>query len=142
MVKFENLFGNLAWIGLVALALFSIVILVQGDNNASQPLINDALFNSSFGGLNDTIGALEGVSSTQYSTFSSEKPKTGFGSIVLFTIVSAGKTFSNVIFAIFTIVIKLPLVVLGIDPTITAMIVSLLTITVIISLWIVYKFGG
>ncbi len=142
MVKFETLFGNFVMIGLMVLAIFLLIVSVQSDNSAEQPLIEDKLFNSTLGSLNDTLGSLEGTSSTQFSIFSSEKPKTGFGSIVLFTIVSIGKTFSNVIFAVFILVIKLPLVVLGVDPTITSMLISFLTITVVIALWVVYKFGG
>lgn len=142
MAKFEEIFGNLAFLGLMVLALFSVIIIVQGDNSAPQQLADNELFSSTYGSLNETIGSLEGTSSTQYDLFSKEKPTPGFGSIVMFTIVSIGKTFGNMIFAIFILVIKVPLIVLGVDQTIVAMLISFLTITVVIALWIVYKFGG
>ena len=142
MAKFENIFGNFVMIGLVVLALFSLIIVVQKNNDASQPLIEDKLFNSTYLNLNDTIADLESTSSSKYGLFTTEKPVLGFGSIVLFTIVNVGKTFGNIIFVLFTLIIKVPLIVLGVDPTITSMLISFLTISIIIALWVVYKFGG
>ena len=142
MAKFEDIFGNFVMVSLMILALFSVIIIIQNDNNAPQPLVEDELFNSTYGSLNETIGSLEGSSSTQYNIFSKDSPKPGFGAIVMFTIVNVGKTFGNLIFVMFTLIIKLPLIVLGIDQTIVSMIISFLTIIVVIALWIVYKFGG
>ncbi len=142
MAKFEEIFGNFVMLGIMALALFSIVIIVQSNNDATQPLADDELFSSTYGSLNETIQSLEGTSATRSESFFTETPAPGFASIVLLTIVSVGKTFGNLIFVMFTLIIKLPLIVLGIDSTISAMIISFLTISVIIALWIVYKFGG
>ena len=142
MAKFENIFGNFVMLGLVMLSLFSLIIIFQNDNEATQPLSEDKLFNSTFAGLNDTISSLEDTSSSKWVLFSKETPVLGFGSIVLFTIVNIGKTFGSLIFALFIIIIKLPLIVLGISETITSMLISFLTISTIIALWIVYKFGG
>jgi len=142
MAKFQDIFGTFAFLGLLVLALFSVIIIVQRDNEASDPLINNELISGTYGSLNESMSSLEGSSSTQYGLFSKETPKPGFGAIVMFTIVSIGKTFGNIIFTVFTLIIKIPLIVLGIDQTIVAMIISFLTISVVIALWIVYKFGG
>ena len=141
-MKFENIFGTFAFLGLMVLALFSVIIIVQRDNEATQPLADNELISGTYGSLNETIGSLEGTSSTQYSLFSKETPKPGFGAIVMYTIVSIGKTFGTIIFTFFTLIIKVPLIVLGIEQTIVAMIMSFLTISVVIALWVVYKFGG
>lgn len=142
MVKFEEIFGNFVMIGLLVLALFSLIIIVQSSNSAEQPLIEDELFNSTYLSLNGTLADLEGTSSGKYGLFSTEKPAPGIISIVVFSIVNVVKTFADVVFVLFTVVIKVPLVVLGVDPTITSMIVSFLTISIIVAMWIVYKFGG
>lgn len=142
MAKFEEIFRNFAFLSLLILALISLIVIVQNQNDAPQPLGENALINSTYGNLNDTIGSLEGTSSTQYDTFNKEKPNPGFLSIVLFGIVTVGKTFGSIVFTVFTLVIKIPLIVLGIDQTIVSMIVSFLTISVIIGLWLIYKFGG
>ncbi len=142
MARFENIFGNFVMIGLMILALFSLVFIIQNRNEAPQPLSDDALFNNTYASLNNTIGSLEQTSDSKYTLFSEEKPPPGVFSIVLFTIINVGKTFGNIIFILFTVIIKIPLIVLGIDPSIVSMIISFLTISVIIALWIVYKFGG
>lgn len=142
MARFEDIFGSFAFLGLMVLALFSIILIVQGDNEAPDPLADNELISGTYGSLNTTISGLEGTSATQYGLFSKETPKPGFGAIVMFTIVSIGKTFSTIIFTIFTLIIKVPLIVLGIEQTIVAMIISFLTIIVVIALWVVYKFGG
>lgn len=142
MAKFENIFGNFVMIGLMILALFSLIFVVQNNNEAPQPLSDDALFNNTFASLNDTIGSLEQTSDSKYTLFSEERPPPGVFSIVLFTIINVGKTFGNIIFVLFTIIIKIPLIILGIDPSIVSMLIAFLTISVIIALWVVYKFGG
>lgn len=142
MAQFQDIFGNFALVGLLVLAIFSLIFIVQTDNNATQPLAENVLINRTYTNLNDTMSSLESEGTNKYNLFSTEKPALGFGSIVLFTIVNAGSTFGNIIFIIFTLIIKVPLIVLGVDPTVTAMIISFLSISIIIALWIVYKFGG
>lgn len=142
MGKFEDLFGNFVMISLLVLGMFALVMITQADNDASQPLSDNELFRQTYRDLNKTMSNLEGTSETQYGTFITDKPTPGIGAIVLFSIINVGKTFGNVMFVLFTLIIKLPLLVFGIDQTIISMILSFLTITVIIALWIVYKFGG
>ncbi len=142
MGKFEDIFGNMVFLGLIVMALFSVVIIVQNDNNAEQPLSDNELISATSGSLNETISSLEGTSSTQYDIFSTEKPSPTFGSIVLFTIVSVVKSFGSVVFSIFILIIKVPLIVFGIEQSIVSIIISFLTISVVIASWVVYKFGG
>ena len=140
--NFQKMFATFAFASLMVLALFSLIVSVQSDNDAAQPLVNNSLFNNSYTRIYQDISLLEGTSDTQYGRFNQEIPKPGFGSIVLFTIVNIGKTFGSIIFTLFALVIKLPLVVLGVDSTITSILISVLTITTVVVLWIVYKFGG
>ena len=142
MVKFENMFGNFAFAGLMVLALLSFAFIIQEQNEASQPISEDELINDSFFNIKETIESTQDSSDTQYNLFSKEKPDARFGSIVLFTLVNVGKTFGNIIFELFIGIIKIPLIILGIEESITSIIISFLTISTIIALWIVYKFGG
>lgn len=142
MVQFQEMFGNFAFAGLMILALLSIVFITQADNESPQALAEHELINDTYGGIVSTLNSTQNQSGTQYGLFSTEKPDARFGSIVLFSLVNVGKTFGNIIFGLFVLIVKIPLITLGIDATITSTIVSFLTITIIISLWIVYKFGG
>ena len=42
----------------------------------------------------------------------------------------------------FNTIIKLPVVFLGIDPIIVSILSTMLILTIIIGLWVVYKLGG
>lgn len=142
MANFQDMFGNFLWLGIFVLAGISFIIVLQDSNDASQPIIENPLFNESFNELSSNLDALESTSKIQYDQFIGEEPKAGFGSIVLFGIVSAGKTFGNVVIGLTTVLIKLPLVVLGIPATLFSAIITWVIISLIIAAWILYKLGG
>lgn len=142
MANFKDLFGNFLWLGVFVLAGFAFIVVTQSSNDATQPMVENSLFNESFEDLSSSLSGLEDASGVQYNQFIGEEPRTGFGSIVLFGIVSAGKTFGNVVIGLFTILVKLPLVVLGIPQTLFSVITTWVVISLIIAAWILYKLGG
>lgn len=142
MVDFKDLVGKFIVIGVLVLAMFMFIIQIQDDNDATSKLEDEAIFNESVSALADTIDDSSEAATEKYDVFNSEEPKPGFGSIVLFAIVSVGKTFSNIVFGIFAVVIKLPLQVLGIPASVVSMLATWMIILVIITLWLVYKLGG
>lgn len=142
MATFQGTFGNFVFLGIMIFAGLSLIIYTQATNDAAQPLIEDPLFNDSFASLQTTLSSLEDTGQIQYDQFSEETPQPGFISIVLFGIVSAGKTFGNITVAVFAIIVRLPLLVLGIPQTLFSVVVAWLTITLITTLWILYKVGG
>lgn len=142
MASFQDIFGNFVFLGIFILAGLALIIANQSTNGAVQPIVEDAIFNDSFESLESSLSSLEGSSEIQYDQFTAEAPKPGFVSIVLFGIVGAGKTFGNLTIAVFTVLIKLPLLVLGISATIFSVIVSWLVISLIVAAWILYKVGG
>ena len=142
MAGFKELFGKFVMIVLIILPLMSIVVLLQEDNDSSQKLGENNVFNETFGGLVSVIDDATNEAGEKYDVFNQENPKPGFGSIVLFGIVSVGKTFSNVIFGFFLAIIKLPLIVFEIPQTIYNLLITWLTVFVIIVVWLLYKLGG
>ncbi len=142
MGDFKEIVGKIVLAGLLLLALFSFIIIVQSDNDAVDKIADDSVFNSSLSGLIESIDDSTEAAEEKYDVFNSEDPKPGFGSIVLFGIVSVGKTFSNIVFGIFAAVIKLPLIILGVPSTVYNMIITLLIISVIVAVWLLYKLGG
>lgn len=145
MVQFNDFIGNFLMGALMFIAIFGLLVTIQADNNAPNPLINNEIFggeNGTFNQLRVNINDIENKSAIQYESFTEEKPVPGIGSIVLFTIVGVGKTFGSLTIDTFAILIRLPVVVLGIDPSILAILTSWLAIVLIIVLWKTYKFGG
>ena len=142
MGEFKNIVGKFLIASILMLSLFSFILITQSDNDAEDPLINQDTFNESFKSLIDNINTSTEDAQEKYSVFNSEDPKPGFGSIVLFGIVSVGKTFSNMVFGFFGAIIKLPLVVLGVDSSVYNLILTWLIIIVIVAVWLLYKLGG
>lgn len=142
MVKFMDIFGNFLFLALFISAGLALIVVTQSDNNAVQPLSDNVLFNDASGNMSSTLNSLEDTSGLQYDQFTGEQPKTGFGSIVLFGIVSAGKTFGTVVIGTFTVIIKLPLIVLGLPETLISAIITWVIIALIVSTWLLYKLGG
>lgn len=141
-MNFGQIFGAIALTAIMVLGLLLAASGIQEQNNAVQPLSSNALFEDTLGNLSTTLDANEGVAGTQYNAFINEEPPKGVFSILLFGIVSVGKSFANMVQLIFSTVIKLPLVVLGIPPTVVSMVLAWLVIGICTALWVLYKLGG
>ncbi len=142
MGDFKNIVGKFLVAALVIFSLFSYIIITQSENEAVDPLRNEERFNESLESLIISIDASTEAAEEKYGVFASEEPKSGFGSIVLFGIVSVGKTFSSIVFGVFGSIIKLPLTVIGIPSTVYSLILTWLIILVIVAVWLLYKLGG
>ncbi len=142
MAKFYELFVNFMLVGLVVLSLFAFSVFFQQENNVEDPFIQNTLMNNTYNNLYDSLNNLREESQAQKTLFESENPTGGFGTILLFSIVSSGKVFNGMVVGVFNTLIKLPVVILGIDPVIVSVLSTILIITIIVGLWIIYKLGG
>ena len=142
MAKFYDLFINWMLIGLVVVSFLAFGVFWQEDNDVENEFIGNSLMNQTYNSLRTDLGGLRDESQAQKTLFESENPTSGFGTILLFSIVSSGKVFNGMIVSLFNTIIKLPTVILGVDPIILSVIGTMLLLTIIIGLWIVYKLGG
>lgn len=142
MAKFYELFINWMLIGLVVVGILSFGVTYQEDNDADDKFIDNSLMNQTYNALRTDLADLRDQSQAQKTLFESENPTSGFGTILLFSIVSTGKVFNSMIIGVFNTIIKLPTVVLGLDPIVLSVIGTMLILTIIIGLWVVYKLGG
>lgn len=142
MANFEGLTAKFIVSALLLVSIFSFIVITQRDNSAPDPIENNKIFNQSMGLLVGKIDNGTASATEKYGVFNSEEPQTGFGSIVLFGIVSVGKAFSQIMTGLFTAAVKLPLAVLGIPANIYNLITTWLIIVIIIGAWLLYKLGG
>ncbi len=142
MGGFNKLFGKFIMAALIILPLMTLIVVLQADNDSAQDIRDNNVFNQTFGDLITVIDNATNDAGEQYDVFNQELPTPGFGSIVLFGVVSVGKTFSNVMFGFFLAIIKLPLIILGIPESIYNLLITWLTVFVIIMGWLLYKLGG
>ncbi len=142
MGKFEELFISFALGTLLIVSLFAFGFTLQTDNNADETLRNNSLLNSSFGQLQDNLGGMRDQSQTQRELFEEETPTAGFGSLILFSIVSSGKVFTGITIGAFNILIKLPMVLFGVDPIVSSVLSTILIVVLLIGAWVLIKLGG
>lgn len=142
MANFQRLFNQYLFFGLFILAAMSFIIVIQGDNEAAQSFGADSKINLVYSNLTQSINSSENDSRSQYEIFMNEQPKAGAFSIVIFGIVAVGRTTGQIISNFFTIIIELPLVILQIPVSIFSILVIWTSISVVIALWLLYKFGG
>ncbi|KKM14617.1 hypothetical protein LCGC14_1704330 [marine sediment metagenome] len=142
MVGFLELFMKYMFVGLVVLSLFSFIVLFQSENTVSDQFADNELINSTFNDLKTNLAGLESQTQTQKDLFEKEDPKTGFGSLILKSIVSSGKTFNSMIVGVLNIILTLPVVFLGLDKIVVSVLMSVLGVIIIFGLWAVYKLGG
>ncbi len=142
MVKFESLFVSFALAALLIISIFSFGIIVQEDNDADEKIIDVPILNNTFNSLKSDLNNSQPKSQNQLNIFETEEPKAGFGSLLFFSIVSSGKTFTGIVIGTFNLLIKLPTIVFGLDPVISAVLSTIIIISFILGLWVLYKLGG
>ena len=142
MAKFSELFVSFMLIGLVIFSLFAFGVNFQEENNVENKFIEESLMNDTYSNLRTDLGSLRDKNQAQKTLFESENPTSGFGSILLFSIVSSGKVFNGMIVGLFNTLIKLPVAFLGLDPVIVSVLSTILILIIIIGLWVMYKLGG
>ncbi len=142
MVTFYKLFTSFLMIALLVFGILSFGIQFQSENNVEDPFVENQLINETYGTLQTDLNSYGSESQLQKSLFESDEPLAGFGSILLFSILSAGKVFNGMVVGTFNTLIKLPIVILGVDPVIVSVLGTLLIFSIIMGLWILYKLGG
>jgi len=143
MGNFQETVVKFILAALLIISLFSFIVYTQINNDAPNKIIDNPIFNASYVSLNGNIANSSDAAQSKYGSFNSEQPQTGIGgSIILFGIVSVGKSFSEITFGFFKAVIYLPLVILGVPETIYNLLIMILIIVIIVGVWLLYKLGG
>ena len=142
MGNFLEFFMKYMLVGLVILSTFSFIVLFQAENEVTDQFGDNSFINSTFNDLKTNLGGLQADTQVQKDLFETEDPKLGFGSLILKSIVSSGKTFNSMIVGVLNILFILPVVFLGLDPIVVSVLMTVLGIIIIFGLWAVYKLGG
>lgn len=142
MATFYDTFINFMLAGLFIFAIFSFITVFQNENNTDDKIQDNSIINDSFYDLTTDLTGFRDKSQAQKSLFESETPTGGFGTILLFSILSVGKVFNGMMISIFNTIIKLPMAFLGLDIIVVSVLSTILILTIIIGLWAVYKLGG
>lgn len=142
MATFYDTFVKFMFVGLMIISIFAFIVSFQNENNAGNKIMDNEVMNDTYFSLDEDLTSFQDQSQTQKTLFESETPTGGFGTILLFSILSVGKVFNGMIVGIFNTLIKLPVVFLGLDIVVVSILSTLIIITILLGLWTVYKLGG
>jgi hypothetical protein len=141
-MEFSKFFINFMVITLLIVSIFSFVIIMQDENNSPEKIIDDPIINGTYSDLIDSAESFSSSSQNQKTLFEKENPISSFGSLIFYSIISAGKVFSNMVLGVYNIMTSLIVEVLGVNPVIVSVLSAIIIFTIIIGLWIIYKVGG
>ena len=140
MADIKSILGNMTILGVLIFSILSFIVIIQVDSklNSSNMITNNSLINESFGDLEvslnnqaaseNALGALEEVPAQDY-----------VGDLNVASTVSATRTAKAIVIGLWNIYIKLPMVILGIDPVVSSAITSILLIIIAIGIWAIWK---
>lgn len=141
-MNFKNTLYTLAITGLLIYGLLSFVIIAQGNNDVSSPITDNPLIEQTFGDLNTSLSDSQQDAEIAYGNFSKTPPTQEFGELKVSAITSITSTGKILTTGLWTILVKLPLIILGVDPIVKKTIEALLLITIAIALWLLWKGVG
>jgi hypothetical protein len=139
MTDFKNLFINVVVVGVLTLAIFSWVIIVQTQNNPAQLITNNSLINDSFGELTSNLEQAQDNANTASETFGEITPSQSFGIVDVTSVVSPTRIFRSLLVGTYNVLIELPIKILGVPPIIAGVIDATLFLLIILGIWAIWR---
>ncbi len=127
-------------LGLLVFSLMSYIVIVQNNNDVDleQRITNNTLINDSLGELETSLNQ-QTASENALNALEEVPPQEYVGDLNVASTVSATRTARSIIVGIWNIYIKLPLVILGVDPAVAGAITTILLIFIAIGVWAIWK---
>ncbi len=139
-MNLKSILVNMVLLGVLVFAIMSTLIIIQNDGNLDQDerITNNPLINDSYG---DLERSLDGQSSSEESLNSLEDvPPTEYvGDLDVGSVVSATRTFRTIVVGLWNIYVKLPIVILGVNPVVSGAITTILLLFIAIGVWAIWK---
>ena len=142
VASFRETFLIFSLIGIFVFSMLSFGITLQSDNGVTDPITNNPVINSTFNRLETNLSSYGSQTQAQRANFESEIPERGFGTLIIFSIVSVGQKFTAIIITTYNILIVLPASILGISPVIISVLGSILIVTLLLLVWRVIRAGS
>lgn len=141
-ISFRDLFITFALIGLFVFAGISFIVTTQQDNDVENTILDDEIINRTYIKLETNLSDFESTTQTQKESFEEEIPERGFGSLIIFSIISVGQKFTGLIAIVYNVLIILPASILGIPKVVISILSSILIVSLVLLIWRVYRIGG
>jgi len=140
MSSLKNILINMVTLGILIFAIMSTIIIIQHDSNLNEQnkIINNNNISDSFDNLESS---LDKESNAQSSLGSLEEvpPQDYIGDLSVASMVSSTRTGKDVISGLWSVYVKLPMSILGVDSLIASAISTILLILIAIGIWAIWK---
>ncbi len=139
-MDFKGVFTNIVISALFVFAMMSFIIIVQTDNNASEKITDNELINSSYGHLSGNLTSVQSTSQASLDSFGENPPSSiQLGDLDVGSVVAPTKLFRGMSIGTYNILIKLPMVLLGVSPIVASVISSIIILLLIIGICAIWK---
>ena len=136
----KSILVNTIILGVLVFAIMNWIIIIQTDGNLDQTdkITNNTLINDSYGELEQS---LDSQSSAEGALNSLEDvpPIEYVGDLDVGSVVSSTRTARTIVVGLWNIYIKLPMVILGVNPVVSGAITTILLIFIAIGVWAIWK---
>ncbi len=138
--SFKALFITFVLVAVFIVAMVNFAVNIQTTNDANSSILDNPVLNNTFGGLQTDLTSAEATVNASKTSFEEEKTSIEFGELTFKSIVGSGKKFTGVLFGVVGLIFGLISLVFPLAVLIGA-IFTLITISVILFLWRLYKQG-
>lgn len=142
VTSFRETFITFALIGIFVFASISFIVTTQLDNDVENTILEDDIINKTYIKLETNLSDFESTTQTQKESFEEEIPERGFGSLIVFSIISVGQKFTGLIALVYNVIIVLPASIIGIPKVVISVLSSILIVSLVLLIWRVYRVGG
>ena len=145
MVEFSQLVISAILIGMFTFSLIISGVIMQGDNNITESILQDPANNKTFNDLRANLSSQQGISQTQLEGFDTEAPEIGTNVFLFSSIVKAVKTLTSSLNLLYNVVFNLILVKLGLGSgaglVLFGGLLAILLVTILFLAYKVFKIG-
>lgn len=144
-IEFRQLLISAILIGVFTFSLIGAGVLMQGNNNITEGILQDSIINNTFNDLGENLSNQQGIAQTQLEGFETEAPEIGTNVFLFSSIVSAGKTFTSSLSLLYNVVFNLIIVKLGLGSgsglVLVGGLLAILLVTILFLAYKVFKIG-
>lgn len=138
-MSLQKMFVTFAILGLLVYGLMSFIIITQRNNEVEDEITHHDALNDTYGALYDDLSDAQEETETVIGNFTRRSPTEEFGELSVTSIFSPTRKIKTLTLGLWNTLIQLPLIVLKISPVVASIITSILIISLIIGMWLIWK---
>ena len=138
-MNLKKLFVNMGFLGVFIFGIMTFILITQIDNDVTYTITNNTFINSTYGSLSGNLSVSEEKLQVATGNFDNNTQVRGVGELDVIPVVSQGRITKTIILGLWSILIVLPQLVLGVSPIVAGFISSVLLLFLILGIWAIWK---